>query len=113
MSRGFLERMKKEADIPAIRDWLESYTPTKEEENFIIMERNWPDVIKELSPNFVYIMETSDGIKYTRLDFGGILASFGLVVGPSTMEIPESDFNQWSEHRTKLTEGAYVWYIIE
>ena len=112
MTEGFLERMKKEADIMSIRQWLETYKTNEQVELYEIPSADWIPELKRLNPKYIY-MEQKDSIKIVRLVWGGGFSAYwGLVVGPENMEIPKSDSSDGGKLRILLEKGAYVWHDI-
>ncbi len=108
--RGFRQRMLVQADIPAIQAWLNE---TSDYENGdTIPPSAWPRAVKKLSPESLSL-GSYEGI--CILTWNGQLGNqWGLVVGLSSMEIPESDdsryrisMSEWSQ--TERFE-AYVWF---
>ena len=97
-SEGFRERMLAEADIEAIRAWNANLS----ERSGFMDEGLWPACVKELSPRYVLFTDNGEAVK---LIFGGGFDHWGIVVGPETMPVPETDR---SEHTWKLAPGAYV-----
>ena len=115
-TEGCLERMKKDADIPAIQTWLETAgmeiinEHKSNERSSLIDESKWPEVIKKFSPRGVFVMESKNNRKpYVRIDVGGVLeGSFGLIVGVGAEEIPLNDWHT-SEYRLELTPNAFAY----
>jgi hypothetical protein len=109
--RGFRQRMLVQADIPAIQAWL---TETSDYNNGdTIPPSAWPRTVKKLSPDSLRF-GSYEGVCMLTWD-GPLGNQWGLVVGLSPMEIPESDdsryrisMSEWSQ--TESFE-AYVWFI--
>ena len=77
----FQAEMKKEADIPAIWQWAESYKvePTSKGDRVSVDAKNWPDCVRRLKPNFVLFNPDK---KIMWLWFGSGFGGWGLAVGP-------------------------------
>jgi hypothetical protein len=111
-THGFKTRMQNEADINAIRMWLKT-VEVKDEASCKIDEYEWPDCIKKLSPQYTFIEKSDNDEIQVRITWGWPVSHWGLIVGPATMNIPESDFRRYGEYRIKLEQGAYVWHEIK
>lgn len=115
-TEGFLERMKKEADVPAIQAWintLDSDTLSEFEEDeygWWIDEDKWPDAIKMFSSENVDVLglKSKNDKTYVRVLFGtALLGRWSLVVGVGAEEIPLNDHYE-SEYRLELAPNAFV-----
>ena len=119
-TEGFLERMKKEAEVPKIQAWLDTLDLVtlkefeKDESGWWIDNAKWPDVLKKFSHHiedidYVLLKKSKNDRIYVRIMCGGTWAGFyGLVVGVCAEEIPLNDFNE-SEYRLELAPNAFVW----
>ena len=119
-TKGFLERMKKEADIPAIQAWvdnidLETLLNYKVDEyGWWVDESEWPEAVKEFSPDVdaLVIKKTKNNKTYVRVLFGDIFVGrYSLTVGVSANEIPLDDYYD-SEYRLSLAPIAFVGHRI-
>ena len=102
----FLQMMKADADIKAIRLWLNEVPRTYPGEVFLNQEQQ-PACIRNLEPSHAKLT-VYDSYKTVRLVWGGGFGYWGLVVGPETMETPESDLGDYGEYRVHMEPGAYV-----
>jgi len=120
------ERMRTEADIPAIRSWLR--TLSKEDctgETIRLpytsnpLRRKWPGSIgwpkslKIFNPGYVELDLDKNSNPKVRLTWGGPPGHWGVEIGMEDMEIPPSDFSQFGEYRLTLEPGVYVWYELQ
>ena len=113
-THGFKERIRSEADIEDIRDWLR--TLSKEDytgENFIAPQSKFPESFKVLKPRYVNLDMDKNGNPKVRLTWGGGFGHWGVEIGMEDMEIPPSDFSQDGEYRLPLQPGAYVWHELQ
>jgi hypothetical protein len=118
-TKGLLEAMKKEADIPAILTWLENLnleanTGTNvEKSRWQLKEDEWPDEIRKLSPGYVIIKISNKGKRYVRVMCGGPLTGrWGLLVGSGVEGVPLNDYFV-SEYRRELGPNAFVWFGLK
>ena len=113
-THGFRARIRSEADIEDIRDWLR--TLSKEDytgENFIAPQSKFPESFKVLKPRYVNLDMDKNGNPKVRLAWGGGFGHWGVEIGMEDMEIPPSDFSQDGEYRLPLQPGAYVWHELQ
>lgn len=112
---GFRDQVRSKADIESIRDWLrtlrgEDYTG----ENFIALQRKFPESLKVLRPKVVFISTDENGTPKASLKWGsGLLGAWGVVIGMEDMEIPPSDFSQRGVYTLPVEPGVYVWYGLD
>jgi hypothetical protein len=132
-SEGFRDRIKREVDVGEIQKWLQTIEIPKGTVNYIIDpygppdpkildpeaiyiksldSLNWPEAIRVLNPEEVYIRPYGNEGATIRLLWGGPFGKWGIVVGPTDMEVPKSDMRRRGEYRLKLAPGAYVWHDI-
>ena len=120
LTRGFLERMKKEADVPAIQTWINTLDSDalsefkKDEYGWWVDEAKWPDAIKRFSADevAVLVLKSKNDKTYVRVLFGtALLGRWSLVVGVDSEEIQLNDYYE-SEHRLELALNAFVGYRI-
>jgi hypothetical protein len=135
-TKGFHDRMERELDVPATQQWLqtlerpiasktyfvqswlphdpESYGP---DTKFIksLDSSEWPKRMRLLNPHpkIVSIQPDKNKEATIRLEWSYVFAHWGLVIGPTSMQIPESDMRHGGEYRLALAPGAYVWYRIK
>jgi hypothetical protein len=120
-TEGFLERMKKEADVPTIQAWVDNLDLDNlkdckvDEDGWRINEAGWPDAIKKFSSENVNVlcMKSKNDKTYVRVLFGtALLGYWSLVVGVGSDEIPLNDYYE-SEYRLELASNAFVGYCLE
>jgi hypothetical protein len=133
-SKGFRDKMKCDVNVGEIQKWLKTIEKPKEPVKYIIDpygppnisvlvapeatyiksldSLNWPKTICNLQPKMVYIQLYDNDEAIIRLQWGGTFGSWGILVGPPDMEVPESDMKRGGEYRLKLAPGAYVWHDI-
>jgi hypothetical protein len=104
--------MQNEADILKIRAWLKTADIRNQDEHWGLDKSQWPAAINKLSPQYTFIEMSDNNETQVRMIWGGPFGHWGMVVGPVTMEIPESDFDRGGEYRLKTAQGAYVWHEI-
>lgn len=114
LCRGFSEKMHREADIPAIQDWLETIDTASLDfkHDFAMIPKNkQPDSIAILSPKSVYIVKYDTNKIRVRLEWGGALPGhWGLVVGSNTMTMSTSDVIGDDVYIRHFAPGAYIWH---
>ena len=120
-TKGFLERMKNEADIPTIQAWvdnldLKTVNCKVDEYGWWIDESEWPEAINKINTSnlneAVLVKKTANNKTYVRVLFGtALLGRWALVVGVDDDEIPLNDFYE-SEYRLELSPKAFVGYRI-
>lgn len=109
---GFKHQIKKEADVPLIRNWLMSL-----DEKYFPDEHGWPydknrDDISLPEPtdtwNLSYVtFDKREGYRTVDFEWGGPFGRWGFVVGPEDMLIPPSEID--GRFRKKIEDGAYIW----
>jgi hypothetical protein len=104
---GYAVRMRSRVDIASIRAWQEGLEfPSDAEESQFIDPSTWPESVRELSPNVVWlVVPPEEGVE---LSWGsGHVGHWGVGVGPRGMPTPTGN-----EHRQMLplADGAFVWY---
>ncbi len=117
--KGFYARVKETVNIEEVRGWLDgldeemfnkelSFHPEKTD--FI----NVPEEFFDLKPNTPYIKLFRDdkGCQCADLQWGGVFARWGIVIGPKTMQVPPSDTEVAGRYRYKIEEGIYSWEEI-
>ena len=109
-SKGLAKKMKNEADIPAIRIWLNT-TKSKYKDSEYIDESDWPSAVKDLSPVWIKFDNINDEYQIC-LRWGGGFSQWGIVIGSEDMEIPPSNFEEHGEYRLPIAPGVYVWHEI-
>ncbi len=105
-AQGFEQKMRREADVKAIRAWASGLVvPAEEGVVPSVPENLWSESVTALSPQEVYYAEDVMGV---RLDWGGgFMGHYGLVVGPENMEIPNTTE---MELIMPLEAGAYLFF---
>ena len=123
---GFRTRIKSNADIGDIRNWLE----TLKEEDFngktIGLYRSsgplishwpdsieWPESLKVFNPHYVNLDLDDNRKPKMSLTWGGPFGHWGVVIGMEDMEIPPSDLKRYGEYRLALEPGVYVWNELQ
>jgi hypothetical protein len=108
-TQKFQKQMQKEADIPSIRAWAETFQPSAENRPTIwgggvfIDNKQWPECIKKLNPN---VVQYSTEDKTMHLIFGGGFGHWGLSVGPKGTPT-------YGDYTLPLEDGAWVWHDIQ
>ncbi|MEN6576434.1 MAG: hypothetical protein ABFD90_08830 [Phycisphaerales bacterium] len=133
---GFRRYMQVNADLGAIRGWLNTLDPnTCTGKDIDLHTRNnlksrwpdavaWPEAITRFEPHYVQLAKTETGRPKVRLTWGGALGHWGVEIGPEDMPIPETlprrrsavhgqDLWDEGEYRLPLAPGAYVWHEIQ
>jgi len=124
---GFSRYIEANADISEIRGWLGTLKPedcvvyniitsdgSRRSSPKDLPKQEWPKVIAKLDPRIVRLSVDDDKHPKARLWWGGgLLGSWGLVVGHEEMVTPESDLSRYGEYRQEIYKGAYIWYAIE
>jgi hypothetical protein len=110
--KGFRQRMLVQADIPAIQAWLTEASDYKNGDT--IPPSAWPRAVKKLSPDRLRFW-SCEGICIDLTWNGQLGNQWGLVVGLSSMEIPElGDYGRYhislSEWDQTSSFEAYVWF---
>lgn len=123
---GFRDRIRSEADIEEIRDWLRTLSKEDCTGEYIPLstgsspsERHWPDShewpksLKVSCPGYVILDLDENHNPKVRLTWGGPFGHWGVEIGMEDMEIPPSDFRRYGEYRLPLERGAYVWHELQ
>ena len=113
LRNGFLERIERDADIDSIRKWWLQVADRYDVIDYID-KKDWPEAIKQLSPDYIEVGRIVALPKYVTLTWSSFGGTFwGLNVGPKTMECPsprEEDFMQ--EYYISIGEGAFVYFTF-
>ena len=125
-TRGFRERMKHEADIPAIRNWLGTLQDEDcagetidlfSDSDYLTSQWpdsvQWPKSLRVFNPHYVMLDLDENGNPKVRLTWGAALGHWGVEIGMEDMEIPASDFSRWGEYRLAVVPGVYVWHELQ
>ncbi|MFC1781347.1 hypothetical protein ACFLZ8_03695 [Planctomycetota bacterium] len=124
---GFRDRIRSEADIQDIRNWLKTLNKEDCTGELVSLfdngeqpfERHWPDKVKwpesltVFEPGYVCLSTDENGNPKVRLTWGGPFGHWGFEIGTVDMAIPPSDFSQWGEYRLPMEPGAYVWHELQ
>lgn len=123
---GFRDRVRSQADIEDIRDWLQTLSKQDCTGEYIGLstgpspsERRWPDSLewpqslKEFCPRHLTLDLDENGNPKVRLTWGDHFGYWGFEIGMEDMEIPPSDSSPWEEYRLPLEPGAYVWHELQ
>ena len=110
---GFLQRMQENADLEAMRTWLET-DGKKFGVGPSVEKTEYPEAVRALAPKYVWVKEDKqNNQRSVSLEWGGALAGhWGLTVGPTSMRCPPCDLGMDGEYRLPLTDGAYVWFDL-
>lgn len=107
--KGFRQRMMVQADIPAIRAWISELTANNIQPN--VPRSSWTSSVRRLCAERVEYW-TAEGLVVLAWD--SAIVSWGLTVGPPSMQTPESRVGQYrmsmSEWSLSESVGAYVWF---
>jgi len=111
--RGFTRYVHKEADVEAIRSWLNALDPSDYTDNDgTIIEKLFtraelPPCVAHLRPKWATI-RPDDAWRLTVqvLWGGGMIGHWGIVVGPKDMPMPPSDPH---DLQLPLAPGSYIW----
>jgi len=85
--RGLRDWILDNADLTAISDWLPGVEHVSSDGN-ALPRSEWPPVIADLSPRFVYVARTSQNIHVVHLIWGGGFGHFGLSVTEGDKPLP-------------------------
>jgi len=133
--RGFTRYVKARTDVPAIQTWLGTLDPNeylKEPRDFSgipVLPAAQPRAIMRLhpghSPYAVKVLADDEGGLMVRLMWGGgLIGTWGIVVGHREMKVPQTqepawmkhrvgsrteEFYKYGEYRRHLASGAYIW----
>lgn len=102
LGEGFQRWVQEKADVGAIRAWAATLTNVKDGDS--IPAAVWPPEVAKLSPGWVI----KQGASEVSLDWGGgfIDIHYGIVVGPQTLKIPQTD-RVW--RILPVAPGAYTY----
>jgi chromate transport protein ChrA len=118
ITEKFLVQMKRDADIPSIREWAETQrvklyaTSTPSGEDYSVPIDQWPTAIQKLKPaRVLYDRETH----CVHVVFGGgLYPIWGLSVAPKgTLPSDDQRFLRWCDYTRPLEDGAWVWSETE
>ena len=114
--KGFYARVKENVNIEEIREWLEgldeemfsrglSFHPEQKDSIDV------PEEFFDLKPNVPYLrfFEDENRCRCVDLQWGGVFARWGIVIGPATMKIPPSGTELSGQYCYKMEEGIYSW----
>jgi len=118
MTEKFLGQMKKDADIPSIREWAEAQrvkleaTPTPSWEDYYVPSDQWPPAIQKLKPQRVLY---DPGAHCVHVIFGGGLPGiWGFSVAlKGTLPSDDQRLLRWGDYTRPLEDGAWVWSETE
>jgi hypothetical protein len=114
---GFKYYVAKQADLPEIRNWLdtqkercsEHYNPAlwKDEKFAWPSDINWPSSLLKLRPSYVWFLTDDKGYPEINVVYGGGMSHWGFIVGEPNLVVPrtESVFIV-----IKVDKGCYVWF---
>lgn len=107
---GLRDRVRSQADIPAIRDWLK----TLDKEDYTghpgyLPPDRFPESLKAMCFGVVSLSEDKNGNPEVHISAGGGFHHWGATIGLEDMEIPESDLDSLYNSSWLLVEpGVYV-----
>jgi hypothetical protein len=115
--QGHTDRIKRDVDFKLIRDWSNTADISKQDD-YGMPKECWPIFIKQLKAHTVFVEKKETIGTVVKFEWGiGPFVHWGLVVGPTDMEVPESinksDLNPVGEYRVKIAPGAYVWHDVK
>ena len=106
---GFRDRVRNQADIPAIRDWLK----TLDKKDYVGQSRSlppekFPEALKSMWLGVVSLSEDMNGNPEVQIFAGGGFHHWEAIIGMEDMKISESDL-EFRYHSWLLVEpGVYV-----
>jgi len=109
--KGFRQRMLVQTDITAIQAWLSEVSDYTNGDK--IPPSSWPQAVRQLSPETLQFWSCEDSC--IDLTWSGPPGNqWGLTVGLSSMQIPESDLGRYRMSMSGWSQsdsfGAYVWF---
>ena len=105
---GFKDRLKNEADIKAIRNWLK--TLDKEDLTYYSQHSHYgelPESVRAMG-GFAGLSKDSNGNPVLKCSFGGGLDNWGVEIGAEDMEIPPSDYVSRAGYRMQVESGFNI-----
>ena len=110
---GFRDRMRSQADIEDIRNWLK----TLRKEDYAgdinrLPYNNFPESLKVFGRG-INLSADKNGNPKVSLAWGSGFGQWGIVIGMEDMEIPPSYSSQYGEFRLAVESGVYVWHEIQ
>ncbi len=135
-THGFRRHIQPNADLGAIRGWLNTLDPNLCTGEYIDLYTGndfkphwpdavaWPEAITRFEPHYVQLMKTETRHPKIRLTWGGAPGHWGVEIGPEDMPIPKTlplrrstihgqELWDEGEYRLPLAPGAYVWHEIQ
>ena len=115
---GLQSRMKSQADVEAVRDWLKTLDDEDYDNSYTDFSHNrseWPESLRSLKPGRIFLSADENGNAKVRLMWGSspIEGHWGVEIGAENMKIPPSDFSMYGEYRLPVEPGVYVWHLLE
>lgn len=110
-NRGFRDRIRSKADIPAIRHWMKTLNKEDYIEHSMDLYRDeWPESLKVLNDGRnAIIWADKNGNPQVQLTWGAAIFHWGVIIGMNNMEIPPSNFKGWAEDWLLVEPGVYVY----
>jgi len=107
---GLRDRVRSQADIPAIRNWLktldkEDYVPRRD----YYSPDKLPEPVKGLGLGVVFLSADKSGKPTVNFYSGGGFHHWGVTIGLEDMEIPESDLSFHYDALLLVQPGVYVY----
>ena len=107
---GFRDRVRSQADIPAIRDWLK----TLDKKDYVGQSRSLPpekipEALKSMWLGVVSLSEDKNGNPKVQTFAGGGFHHWGATIGLEDMVISESDLESRYECWLLFEPGVYVY----
>lgn len=103
-ARGFRDRVIHEVDIVKLREWHMKENGKGKHSDHI---EEIPAFLKTMKPSYIVIIDIDGEINAINIVCGGGHEHFGIMVGPETMDTPESSKNNYVY---ELSPGIYVYY---
>jgi hypothetical protein len=111
--RGFTAYVEREADVPAMQQWLDSLDANEYQEELAgfsdrrIESSEQPSAFAQLHPKKMRLLsDGKGGLMVELLWGGGFIGHWGIRVGLPDMDMPEDLPYYYAE---PLAPGAYVW----
>jgi len=109
-AHGFRERIRSKVDIEATREWLK--TVRREDYSDYFDYNKLPESLKIFNPAGAALLEDENGNPNIRVNLGGALMEWGIVIGMKDMKISSSAFRHYGTYNLPLEPGVYVWFAL-
>ena len=115
--RGFRRHVQSQADIQAIRAWLDgtdAQAAAEQSARGCFDGSQWPAPIARLGPRYASVLRDEGAGLTVRLSWvDRPFGHWGLAVGRGQMRVPPAGFEKHNEHCLPLDSGAYVWHRMK